>query len=171
MGCGKTTLGLAVARRVSIPLIDLDEFIEECEGLTVRQIFEKHGEAYFRQAERDALLKVSRMTDVIVATGGGTPCQPGLLEIMLDSGITVYLETSLNVLHRRLSEGRETRPLIAHLNDNELKEFITDALEERRPYYTRAAARFDSSRLESADQIHESSTRFIRNFITGDVPD
>ncbi|MDE5635144.1 MAG: shikimate kinase, partial [Muribaculaceae bacterium] len=86
MGCGKTTLGRAVARRVSMPLIDLDEFIEQREGMTVRQIFEKHGEPYFRKAEHDSLLEVSRMDDVIVATGGGTPCQPGLLALMLGSG-------------------------------------------------------------------------------------
>lgn len=171
MGCGKTTLGRAVAQRVSIPLIDLDEFIEQREGMTVRQIFEKQGEPYFRQAERAALLEVSRMTDVIVATGGGTPCQPGLLDIMLDSGTTVYLETSLDVLHRRLIDGRATRPLIARLDDNELKEFIIQALEARRPYYTRAAARFDSSRLETPEQIHATSTRFIHSFISEEAPE
>lgn len=169
MGCGKTTLGRAVARRVSMPLIDLDEYIEQREGLTVKQIFEKHGESYFRKAERDSLLEVSRMTDVIVATGGGTPCQPGLLDIMLDSGTAVYLEAPLDILHRRLLAGRATRPLIAGLDDNALREFIIQALEARCPYYTRAAARFDSSCLETPGQIHATATRFIDSFITNSL--
>jgi len=166
MGCGKTTLGRAVARRVSMPLIDLDEYIEQREGMTVRQIFEKHGEPYFRKAERDSLLEVSHMTDVLVATGGGTPCQPGLLDIMLGSGTAVYLEAPLDVLHRRLLAGRATRPLIAGLDDSALRAFIIQALEARLPYYTRAAARFDSSRLETPEQIHDTATRFINSFIT-----
>lgn len=166
MGCGKTTLGRAVARCASMRFIDLDEYIEEREGMTVRQIFDTRGEAAFRDIERRTLVEVSQMADVIVATGGGTPCQPGLMDVMLDTGVTVWLEAPLDVLHRRLVEGRATRPLIARLDDTQLRDFIIAALEARRPHYSRAAARFNSSRLETAGEIAETSARFISQFLT-----
>lgn len=170
MGCGKTTLGRAVARNTSMHLVDLDEYIEEREKMTVRQIFDCHGEKYFRKIERETLLEVSHMTDVIVATGGGTPCQPGLMDIMLETGVTVFLEVSTDVLHRRLVQGRSTRPLIARFSDDELLEYIKTALETRMPYYERATWRFDSSYLETSGQIASSAERFIQQFIDNDQP-
>ncbi len=146
-------------------LIDLDEYIEEREGMSVRQIFDAKGEAYFRAVERESLAEVSRMSDVIIATGGGTPCQPGLMDMMLETGTAVWLEAPIDVLHRRLIEGRATRPLIASLDDDELRRFIVKALDARRPHYARAAARFDSSRLESTAEIADSAARFIDQFI------
>lgn len=165
MGCGKTTLGRAVARRVPVRFIDLDEYIEEREGMTVRQIFETRGEAAFRQLERECLAEVASMTDVLVATGGGTPCQPGLMDIMLDAGTTVWLDTSPDRLYTRLQEGRSTRPLIASLSDNELRAFIDKALADRRPHYSLAAHRFDSTRLENEEEVEATATQFIRQFI------
>lgn len=165
MGCGKTTLGRAVARCASMSMIDLDEYIQHREGMTVRQIFDIRGEDYFRLIERESLLEISRMTDVVVATGGGTPCQPGLMDIMLETGITVFLVAPLPVIYRRLREGRTTRPLIANLDDNQLHDFIIKTLDKRMPHYTRAAARFDSSHLETPGEIATATDRFIRNFI------
>lgn len=166
MGCGKTTLGRAVAQRVSMPLIDLDEYIEERAGMSVSEIFATHGEKAFRQLEREALESSASMTDTIIACGGGTPCQPGLMDIMLREGTPVWLEAPMPVLLRRLKEGRAQRPLIASLSDAELNDFIAKALEARTPHYIRAAARFDSSRLESSREIEESAARFINQFIT-----
>ena len=165
MGCGKTTLGRAVARAASLRFIDLDEYIEQKTGMTVRRYFEVHGEPSFRQAERDALAEVSSLSDVIVACGGGTPCQPGLMDMMLRSGTAVWLETPIDVLTRRLAEGRSTRPLIASLTDDQLPAFIASRLADRSPHYSRATERFDSSRLESVEQIAVSVDLFIKRFI------
>ncbi|MCM1450530.1 MAG: shikimate kinase [Clostridiales bacterium] len=160
MGSGKTTLGRAAARDMSLNLIDLDEYIEAREEMTVRQIFDSRGEAYFRTVEKEALEEVSRMSDVIIATGGGTPCQPGLMDIMLASGTTVFLDTPTAVLHRRLIDGRTTRPLIAKLDDDSLLDFIEKRMVQRRPHYERSVLRFDSSRLESAGEIARSVEEF-----------
>lgn len=165
MGCGKTTLGRAVAQRVSMPLIDLDDYIEQRAGRTVSEIFATEGEAAFRALEREALAEVSAMSDVIVACGGGTPCQPGLMDAMLAAGTTVWLEAPIPVLARRLAEGKAQRPLIASLDDADLPPFIAEALGKRAPHYRRAAARFDSSRLETADEIAASAEKFINQFI------
>ncbi len=165
MGCGKTTLGRAVASAASMQFIDLDELIERESGMTIREIFNAHGEPYFRQLERETLEQVSKLDDVIIATGGGTPCQTKLMDLMLATGTPVFLEASIECLHSRLLQGRSARPLIASLSDDELLTFIANALDQRKPHYTRAAARFDSSRLEDAKQIAESTQRFIKQFI------
>ena len=74
MGCGKTTLGEALAQELLIPYIDLDELIEHTWGKTIIQIFDELGEDRFREIETDALSTVAAMTDIIVGCGGGTPC-------------------------------------------------------------------------------------------------
>ena len=165
MGCGKTTLGHAVAHVASMQFVDLDQLIEQEQGMTISEIFARHGEETFRRLEREALTRMSTLSDVIIATGGGTPCREGMMELMLATGTTVYLETDIDRLHSRLAVARATRPLIARQNDDELREFITASLSERLPHYTRAAARFDSTMLEDEQQIAATTQRFINQFI------
>lgn len=155
-----------MALATSLKFIDLDQFIEQEQGLTVRQIFDRHGEQYFRQLERDTLHRVAGMQDVIVATGGGTPCQPGLMDIMNDNGLTVHLAASPQVLYRRLLAARDTRPLIASLDDDRLWDFINTALAQRMPHYSRAQAIFCSDRLESDGEIADSVNEFVLRYIS-----
>lgn len=162
MGSGKTTLGRAVSARTGVRFIDLDDYIEQREGCTIREIFATRGEAAFRDIERQALAEVCAMTDTLVACGGGTPCFGDNMEVMNSRGLTVYLDAPHSSLLSRLKEGRAARPLIASLSDDELGEFITTQLERRLPYYTRATLSFDSSRLEDPDQVNESVDRFLK---------
>ena len=74
MGAGKTTLGKAFAREMSLNFIDLDWFIEERFHKTVQQLFLERGEDGFRELERKMLHEVAEFEDVVVSTGGGTPC-------------------------------------------------------------------------------------------------
>ena len=162
MGSGKTTLGRAVAARTGIRFIDLDDYIEEREGCSIREIFASRGEDAFRAIERDALQKVSRMADTLVACGGGTPCFGDNMDLLNRCGLTVYLDAPHESLLSRLKEGRAKRPLIAGLSDEELDEFIVRQMEWRRPHYSRAALRFDSSRLESVEEVAESVEKFLK---------
>lgn len=162
MGSGKTTLGRAVAARTGIRFIDLDDYIEEREGCTIREIFASRGEEAFRAIEREALAEVSALTDTLVACGGGTPCFSGNMELMNSRGTTVYLTAPHSSLLSRLKEGRAKRPLIASLSDAELDTFITDQMSWRHPYYSQATLTFDSSRLESQDQVDRSVDEFLK---------
>ncbi len=162
MGSGKTTLGRAVSARTGVRFIDLDDYIEQREGCTIREIFATRGEAAFRDIERQALAEVCAMTDTLVACGGGTPCFGDNMEVMNSRVLTVYLDAPHSSLLSRLKEGRAARPLIASLSDDELGEFITTQLERRLPDYTRATLSFDSSRLEDPDQVNESVDRFLK---------
>ncbi|MBQ1722712.1 MAG: shikimate kinase, partial [Muribaculaceae bacterium] len=100
-GCGKTTLGRALAAEMNVAFVDLDEYIEErCEA-TIGEIFKQTGEQTFREIERKALLEVAAMDDAIVACGGGTPCQPGNMEIINSHGLSIWLTTNAQRITER----------------------------------------------------------------------
>lgn len=166
MGCGKSTLGKALARRCELDFIDLDDYIENRAGKKIRQIFADDGEAAFRDLERRMLREVSegKGRDVVVACGGGTPCFAGNMELMQSRGLTVLLSASEERLFERLKRGRHKRPLIAALDDDELEKFVRQQLAARMPYYSRAAETFDSTCLEDEDQIEEKCRAFISRF-------
>lgn len=146
--------------------IDLDELIEQQQGMTITEIFATRGEAEFRRLEREALQEVATRRDCIVATGGGTPCRPGAMEFMNQRGTTVYLDPGIDSLHRRLCHGRATRPLIAAIdNDDDLRQFIKNRLDERSPHYNKATSRFDSSRLETPQEIAHTVQTFIDQYV------
>lgn len=153
MGCGKTTLGEALARVMRLPFIDLDDYIAHKMSMSsVQQIFATAGEAAFRRAECDALREVAA-AGAVVATGGGTPCQAGNMELMNECGVTVWLTTSPGVITRRLliPEQRAKRPLLNGLTDAEVGRLVREKLKAREPYYSRATLWFDSTDIETAE--------------------
>ena len=165
MGSGKTTLGRALAAATGLRFIDLDEYIEEQSGASVSEIFATRGEVAFRELERLTLLEVSRMDDVIVACGGGTPCFGSNMELMNSTGLTVLLEASFPRLLERLTEGSAKRPLIAAMGSHELEEYIRRTVEARMPFYSKARQRFGSDELETAEMIAASVARFTDRFL------
>ena len=92
MGSGKTTVGRQLARSLSLQFIDLDAFIEGKYRKTISQLFEERGEDDFRKLERQALLEVAEFENVVISTGGGTPCFFDNMALMNRSGTTVYLQ-------------------------------------------------------------------------------
>lgn len=164
MGCGKSTLGKALAARCDIRFVDLDDYIEERAGKSIREIFLADGEAAFREMERDALADLAATPNAVIACGGGTPCFGDNMELMNHYGVTVHLCASHGRLLERLKRGRAKRPLIANLGDEELDRFITEQLERRMPYYSKAACTFDSTLLEDENQIEEKCEAFIARF-------
>ncbi len=164
MGCGKSTLGRALGRMTPLRFIDLDNYIETRYHCTVREIFALDGESRFRDLERRMLDEVSEFEDVVVACGGGTPCFGDNMDMMNSRGTTVFLDTSFPKLLERLKRGRHKRPLIADKSDEELASFIVSALDERIPYYSKAAIRFQGDLLENETEIDDTAMRFITLF-------
>ena len=156
MGAGKTTLGKAFARSMGLTFIDLDWYIEERFHKTVRQIFAERSEEGFRELEKRMLHEVADFEDVVIATGGGTPCFFDNVEYMNQKGETVFLDVSQEVLFRRLKVAKQQRPLLAQKNDEELKAFIADALGKRLPHYSKAKHVFRADELEDKQQIQQS---------------
>lgn len=161
MGAGKTTLGRALAKELGIQFIDLDSYIEERLCKSVAQIFADKGEEGFREVERRMLHEAGEFEDVIISTGGGTPCFFDNIEYMNRQGTTVFLDVPVERLFIRLSIARKKRPLIMNKNDKELRDFIGEQLGKRLPHYSRAKQRFIADHLENTRQIETSVKEFL----------
>lgn len=137
MGCGKSTKAKQLAAKLECPVIDLDAVIVETQGKTIAEYFAVHGEAGFRELERSTLKTYDYPATCVVATGGGLPCFYDNMEWMNANGKTVYLKMEPAALVSRL-HNRQKRPLIAHLDDEQLLTFIEEKLAERSPFYEQA---------------------------------
>ena len=164
MGSGKTTLGRALATDLNAQFIDLDHYIEQRYRKTIAQLFAEKGEEGFREIERRMLHEVGEFEDVIISTGGGTPCFFDNIEYMNSQGTTVYLDVPVERLFIRLCIARSKRPLIKDKNDEELCAFIIEQLEKRAPHYSKAQHSFRADRLEDTAQVKESVEAFRRQF-------
>ena len=164
MGAGKTTLGRALAKDMDMQFIDMDSYIETRFCKTISSIFAEKGEEGFREIERRILHEVGEFEDVIISTGGGTPCFFDNVEYMNGQGTTVFLDVPEERLFIRLSIARNNRPLIKEKNDEELKGFIAEQLGKRRPHYEKAQYRFIADKLEDIKQIGMSVENFKKQF-------
>jgi shikimate kinase len=135
MGSGKSTVGELLARRIGWPFIDLDNTIEAGQGASIRDIFERVGEPFFRQIERAALAEISKSEPAVIALGGGTWVQEPNLELIRSTGgATVWLDSSLEELHRRCA-AISNRPLFRD------RESFAQLYSQRLPYYQLAEFR------------------------------
>jgi shikimate kinase len=137
MGCGKSTKAKQLAAQLNWPVIDLDAVIVEAQNQTIATYFAENGEAAFRQLESSTLKNYPYPENCVVATGGGLPCFFDNMDWMNANGKTVYLQMEPAALVSRL-HNRQKRPLIAHLDDEQLLVFIQNKLAEREPFYNRA---------------------------------
>ena len=156
MGAGKTTLGKAFARKLNLPFVDLDWYMEERFHKTVGELFVERGEAGFRELEKNMLHEVGAFEDVVISTGGGAPCFFDNMDFMNRNGKTVFLNVHPDVLFRRLRVAKQQRPILQGKQDDELKEFIIRALEKRTHFYSQAQYVFNADELEDRSQIEKS---------------
>ena len=156
MGAGKTTLGKAFSRELGLTFIDLDWYIEERFHKTVQQLFSERGEQGFRELEQKMLHEVAEFEDVVISAGGGTPCFFDNMDYMNACGDTVFLQVEPEVLFRRLKVAKQQRPLLANKSDEELMNFICEALHKRHPFYSQAKLLFRADELEDKSQIQTS---------------
>jgi len=132
MGSGKSTVGALLALQLGWPFIDLDAVIEAGQGISIREIFERAGEPFFRQIERAALSEVSKTEPAVIALGGGTVAQKGNMDFILETGgTTIWLDCSIEELHKRC-EGMINRPLFRD------PRMFAQLLDQRLPYYEKA---------------------------------
>ncbi len=138
MGSGKSHNGKRLAKALNCEFVDLDDYLEKKVNLPITEMFELHGEDYFRLLERDCLREMAETENVVVATGGGAPCYFDNMNWMNKIGITVFIHPSINILVNRLLPGTSHRPLLKGKSELELRHYIFHKLEERLPYYTKA---------------------------------
>lgn len=163
-GSGKSTLGESLRRLAGIVFVDLDDAIANDARMSVPEIFAAEGEAGFRRRERLMLEQLATTRADIVACGGGTPCQPGNMQLINSLGTSVWLDAGFDKLFARLALGRHERPLIARLDDNQLREYISRVMAERTPFYAQAHHRFSADELDSPEQLAHSVQLFRQKF-------
>jgi shikimate kinase len=162
MGSGKSKTAEALGKILNLKVIDLDESVSTTEGKSVSEIFNVYGQDYFRAAEQKALHNTLTEPDVVIATGGGTPCFFDNMEWMNANGITVYLEANAGLLFHRLSLSKAGRPLIENLEDVELMEQISGHLANRNPFYKMADITVNAASLNA--KVLASKIREVQKF-------
>lgn len=138
MGAGKTTLGKKLASKLEYDFIDLDDFIEKKAGMSISDIFLELGENSFRNMESENLRLLGNVQDTLISVGGGTPCYHSNMEWMRKNGLTIYLQLDVNTLLSRLKNSAVNRPLLEKKTEEEMLDFISARLEERKQYYESA---------------------------------
>lgn len=110
MGSGKSTVGQALARELGRVCLDLDELIEEREGMTIPEIFDRQGESRFREIETRLLLEILDLPPAVVPLGGGAFIQEYNRNLILEKGLAVWLNISVDLAWER-SRQADNRPL------------------------------------------------------------
>ena len=117
---------------------DLDAQIEEQVDMPISEVFERFGEGFFREVEKNVLHETAKLDKGIISTGGGAPCFFDNVEWMNQQGLTVYLQTDAQLLATRLESEMAHRPLLAHLSRAELIDFIEKKVASRASFYEQA---------------------------------
>jgi shikimate kinase len=150
MGSGKSHWLKQMAKWNKSVGYDLDALIEMNEEKTIAEIFNEDGEVYFRKVESKILRWFKEKKKYVVATGGGTACTQENMDWMKKEGVVIWLDESVDVLVKRLSTEKALRPLISHLSEQQLTDFLEQKLVERHPFYKQADYRLTSDQITEA---------------------
>ena len=164
MGAGKTTVGRKLAKEMNLSFIDLDLYIEGRYHRSIRQLFAERGEEAFRDIEKRLLHEVAEFEDVLVSTGGGTPCFFDNMEFMNMAGITIYLKVSVDELASRLESCKQTRPVLQNRSGEELRSFIKENLEARTAFYEKANIIYDAEQMMTEADV-QAITENLKDLI------
>ena len=141
-GSGKTAVGRQLARETGLKFLDSDHEIEKRTGVEISYIFEKEGEAGFRDREKEMIRELSQLDDVVLATGGGAILAPANRKCLANNGTVIYLKTSIGEQLKRTGRSRK-RPL---LFNGKPREVLEEMARQRSPLYEKIAdIEFDTS--------------------------
>jgi shikimate kinase len=159
MGSGKSFVGRCLHRRTGLPIVETDDMIASKLGMSIADIFSKHGEKTFREAETQALQEASRTRPAVVATGGGAVLRKENVKILKRLGFVVWLDGDDETLFARASRTTE-RPLLQTKNP---RKTFSQMLGKRRPLYKKIAdIRIDTSELTGEEVVTAILSKFKR---------
>ena len=154
MGCGKTSIGRRTAFHLGLPFVDADAAIEEAAGKSIKEIFDDHGEAYFRSGERRVIARLLKSAPQVLATGGGAYMNAETRQGITEAGVAVWLKADLPILMRRVMK-RTNRPLLQSANPEAI---MRGFMEVRYPVYAEAPVI-----VESRDISHDAMADYVIN--------
>ena len=158
MGAGKSSVGRRLASRLSLPFVDADSEIEVAANASITEIFDSHGEEYFRDGERRVIKRLLDGDPKVLATGGGAFIQPDTREAIRTSGVSIWLQADHELLLSRVKR-RSNRPL---LRNGDPAEILDRLMREREPVYKTA-----DIHVRSRDVAHEDVVEEILGALDG----
>lgn len=155
MGCGKSTIGKLLAKKLDKSFLDLDGYIEEKMGMTVTDIFDKYGESFFRKKEAESLAEL-KDADKVIATGGGALAATKNAMLSRQYGKIIFIDTSFPACYQRIINDKK-RPLALNSTKHQLYELF----KKRIPYYiTHCDYQIDGN--NTPDQITDEIIHFLK---------
>ena len=149
MASGKSSAGKKLANKMGLPFIDLDDYIEEKYNTTIRLLIYDKGMDKFREIEKESLETIVKQNEnIVISTGGGTPCYFDNMKLMNDSGVTIYLEVDIPTLVDRLMHAKKDRPLIWGKSREDLTVYAKDLLAKRQNDYAKAKYSINGKNLK-----------------------
>jgi shikimate kinase len=148
MGSGKSMIGKKLAASLNFPFIDIDNEFESQYKISIDRFFKKYSELVFRNLESKILRQTSALDDVVISTGGGTPCFYNNMEFINQNGISIYLKVSPESIQRRIVNSTKPRPLLINIPDNQLLDRIKSLLGDREQFYNQARLTIESDNIE-----------------------
>jgi shikimate kinase len=150
MGSGKTTIGNALAARKGLKFIDTDRIIETQNNISIKEIFDNYGEAYFRQLEKQSIDQLMSINDCVIAVGGGAVMYHNNLDTLHRIGTTVFLDAPMKKLLTNLRA--EYRPLVGNtVEESKLRELLNS----RYSTYEKADVIINTESLDIEQTIDE----------------
>ena len=149
MGAGKTAIGTALARRLDAPFLDSDSEIVAAANMSIAEIFERDGEAFFRDKEAQVIARLLDGTPSVLSTGGGAFLQPRNQVAIHEAGVSVWLRADLSLLWNRVKH-KNTRPLLRTANP---RQTLSDLCDARNPEYAKADLVVDADPAYSIEDM------------------
>jgi len=154
MASGKSKLGRLLAEKLGFSFLDLDHLFEQRFRIRVIDFFEKYDESGFRTIEQSLLHETIDCENVVIATGGGTPCFFDNMRFIKESGVSIYLKWELADLIGRLQQAKWKRPLLKAMPVDDFEANVSLQIEQRKFYYEQADFTVDAKKL-NPDKIVE----------------
>lgn len=158
MGVGKSSIGRRLGSRLGVPFVDADTEIERAAGMSIADIFARHGEAAFRSGEARVIARLLNGGPQVLATGGGAVMNEATRALIKERGVSVWLSAELDLLLRRISKRKAERPM---LQTDDPAATLRDLLTTRQPIYAQA-----DITVQSRDVPHDAIVTEIIEALT-----
>jgi shikimate kinase len=159
MGVGKSSIGRRLAARLGVPFVDADSEIETAAGMSIPDIFARHGEAYFRNGEARVIARLLESGPQVLASGGGAVMNADTRAAIKAKGVSIWLKAEFDVLMRRIAKRKNERPM---LQTDDPSETLRQLLITREPFYALA-----DLTVQSSEAPHETIVAEIMRALTG----
>ena len=166
MGVGKSSIGRRLGSRLGVPFVDADTEIEQAAGMSIADIFARHGEAAFRSGEARVIARLLNGGPQVLATGGGAVMNEATRALIKERGVSIWLSAELDLLLRRISKRKAERPM---LQTDDPAATLRDLLTTRQPIYAQADITVQSRDVPH-DAIVTEIIEALTAFLSGSPP-